>query len=54
MGQDAAPPPVSGWEKVVAATLVAVAGLVMLNLSIWRRLRAARRSQSRIEMQNEP
>lgn len=29
----------SGWEKVAAAALVAVAGLVMLNLAIWRRMR---------------
>ena len=31
----------TGWEKVIAATLVAVVGLVALNLAIWRRMRAA-------------
>ena len=31
----------SGWEKVIAATLVAVVGLVALNLAIWRRMRSA-------------
>ena len=30
----------TGWEKVAAATLVAVVGLLGLNLAIWRRLRA--------------
>lgn len=33
----------SGWEKVIAATMLAVIGLVGLNLAIWRRLRQARR-----------
>jgi len=37
---------VTGWEKVAAATLVAVLGLVGLNLAIWRRLRAALRAQA--------
>lgn len=41
----------SGWEKVASATLVAVVGLIGLNLAIWRRTRAAlaearRREQS--------
>jgi len=31
----------TGWEKVIAATLVVVVGLAALNLSIWRRLKAA-------------
>lgn len=31
----------SGWEKVVAATVLAVIGLVGLNLAIWRRVRLA-------------
>jgi hypothetical protein len=35
---------VTGWEKVIAATLLAVIGLVGLNLAIWRRMRAALRS----------
>jgi hypothetical protein len=34
---------VSGWEKVIAATAVAVIGLIALNLAIWRRMRAATR-----------
>ena len=33
----------SGWEKVIAATLVAVIGLVGLNVAVWRRLRQASR-----------
>ena len=33
----------SGWEKVIAATVLAVVGLVAFNLAIWRRLRAASR-----------
>lgn len=32
----------SGWEKVIAATVLALVGLVGLNLAIWRRMRAAR------------
>lgn len=35
----------SGWEKVIAATVLAVIGLAGMNLAIWRRLRAARRQQ---------
>ena len=35
----------SGWEKVIAATLLAVIGLVGLNLAIWRRLRAGAQSE---------
>ena len=31
----------TGWEKVIAATVVAVIGLIGVNLAIWRRLRAA-------------
>ena len=34
----------TGWEKVVAATLLAVIGLAGLNLAIWRRMRAAVRA----------
>ena len=34
----------TGWEKVIAATVVAVIGLAGLNLSIWRRVRAAARA----------
>ena len=34
----------TGWEKVIAATVVAVIGLVGLNLAIWRRVRAAVRA----------
>ena len=33
-----------GWVKVIAATAVALLGLAGLNLSIWRRLKAARRA----------
>jgi hypothetical protein len=36
---------VTGWEKVIAATILAVIGLVGLNLAIWRRLREARRQR---------
>ncbi len=32
----------SGGEKVIAATVLAVIGLIGMNLAIWRRLRAAR------------
>lgn len=38
----------TGWEKVVAATVLAVIGLLGLNLSMWRRLRSAR-SAAKIE-----
>ena len=31
----------TGWEKVAAATAVALLGLIGLNLAIWRRIRAA-------------
>lgn len=31
----------TGWEKVAAATLVGVVGLLGLNISIWRRMRVA-------------
>lgn len=31
----------TGWEKVAAATLVAVVGLLGLNLAIWRRVRVS-------------
>ena len=34
----------TGWEKVIAATLLAVVGLIALNLAVWRRLRVAVRS----------
>jgi hypothetical protein len=37
---------VTGWEKVIAATVVAVIGLIGFNLAIWRRLREARRQRS--------
>lgn len=30
----------SGWEKVAAATVLAVMGLFALNVAIWRRMRA--------------
>ena len=33
----------TGWEKVIAATVLAVIGLAGLNLAMWRRMRAARR-----------
>ena len=33
----------TGWEKVIATTMVAALGLVGLNLVIWRRLRQTRR-----------
>lgn len=33
----------TGWEKVIAATVVAVVGLIGLNLAIWRRMRDAAR-----------
>ncbi|WP_419807399.1 hypothetical protein [Sphingomonas sp.] len=33
----------TGWEKVIAATVLAVIGLAGLNLAIWRRMRAALR-----------
>lgn len=39
----------TGWEKVIAATLLAVIGLIGLNLAIWRRVRAAARSGREIE-----
>lgn len=32
----------TGWEKVGAATLLAIVGLVGLNLAIWRRLKTVR------------
>ena len=32
-----------GWMKVIALTAIALAGLVGLNLAMWRRLRIARR-----------
>lgn len=31
----------SGWEKVIAATVVAVVGLIAFNVAIWRRMRAS-------------
>lgn len=47
----------TGWEKVAAATLVAVIGLVALNLAIWRRMRAGlaaqRRSADQIEQDSQ-
>ena len=43
----------SGWEKVAAATVVAVVGLVMLNLAIWRRMRDATQSAAQIERYRE-
>lgn len=49
MGQDAAGPAVSGWEKVIAATVLAVIGLVGLNLAIWRRMRVAGRRERQQE-----
>lgn len=40
----------TGWEKVAAATLVAVIGLVALNLAIWRRMRGVvSRSVAQVE-----
>ena len=39
----------SGWEKVIAATVLALVALVGVNLAIWRRLRLARRSGAEIE-----
>ena len=43
----------SGWEKVIAATLVAIAGLAGVNLAIWRRLRVARAEAHRLPGQVE-
>ncbi|WP_425229545.1 hypothetical protein [Sphingomonas sp.] len=34
----------TGWEKVIAATVVAVIGLAGLNLAVWRRVRGAMRA----------
>ncbi|MDB5696803.1 MAG: hypothetical protein JWN21_2346 [Sphingomonas bacterium] len=39
----------SGWEKVIAATVLAVIGLVGVNLAIWRRMRVAAREAARRE-----
>ena len=35
----------TGWEKVIAATVLALVGLIGLNLAMWRRLRDARRDR---------
>lgn len=43
----------TGWEKVAAATLVAVIGLLGLNLAIWRRMRAAVASGVQIENEQQ-
>lgn len=43
----------TGWEKVIAATVVAVVGLVALNLAIWRRMRAATRSAAEVENRDQ-
>jgi hypothetical protein len=40
---------VTGWEKVIAATVLAVIGLIGLNLAMWRRMRAATREAARRE-----
>ena len=37
-----------GWTKVIAATIVAVLGLLGLNLAIWRRLRQASRERGEL------
>jgi hypothetical protein len=37
----------SGGQKVVAITVLAVFALVMFNLSIWRRMRAALKAAAR-------
>lgn len=39
----------TGWEKVVATTMVAVIGLLGLNLAMWRRMREAVRKGSETE-----
>ena len=39
-----------GWAKVIAATVVAVLGLGGFNLSVWRRLKAARAAREREEV----
>lgn len=43
----------SGWEKVAAATVLALIGLLGLNLAIWRRMRAAVRSAPQVQHQGE-
>lgn len=43
----------TGWEKVIAATLLAVVGLIGLNLAIWRRMRAAVRSGAECENEDQ-
>lgn len=54
MGRDApGAPPVSGWEKVIAAMVLAVIGLVGLNLAIWRRLRVGAGKPSGGQVEDE-
>lgn len=47
----------TGWEKVIAATVLALIGLVGVNLAIWRRMRevakAGRGSVGQVEDQPE-
>ncbi|WP_156457950.1 hypothetical protein [Sphingomonas sp. Leaf412] len=37
-----------GWTKVIAATAVALLGLLGLNLAIWRRLRQVSRERGEL------
>lgn len=39
----------SGWEKVIAATVLAVVGLAGLNLAIWRRMQSTAMSVFKAE-----
>ena len=43
----------TGWEKVIAATLLAVIGLAALNLAIWRRMRESVRLPAEAEDHRE-